>query len=264
MPLPLAAIGLGISAVGSLAQVISGETRRVKAKRALENFQRQELKNITEGLRVSTLGAELQTQEAQRRFATSVDALRSGGVRGVVGGLGQQEMQQQRLQQQISADLDRQQVGIDQMAAQDEARIRAMQEQRESAQIAGLGSEMAQGSRMAQAGLGGLASTGLAAYQIQSLTGNGIGKAADAVGSGSQVVDLATGGKATQDLISSQPTRFMETPSGVQDLGKIFQGTEMTAPNFNQKMYPRTSGLTGNVAPVYLDQYNTQGITFTN
>src|SRR6056300_1420052 len=137
MPLPLAAIGLGISAVGSLAQVISGETRRVKAKRALENFQRQELKNITAELRVSTLGAELQTQEAQRRFATSVDALRSGGVRGVVGGLGQQEMQQQRLQQQISADLDRQQVGIDQMAAQDEARIRAMQEQRESAQIAG-------------------------------------------------------------------------------------------------------------------------------
>jgi len=265
MPLPLAAIGLGISAVGSLAQVISGETRRVKAKRALENFQRQELKNITEGLRVSTLGAELQTQEAQRRFATSVDALRSGGVRGVVGGLGQQEMQQQRLQQQISADLDRQQVAIDQMAAQDEARIRAMQEQRESAQIAGLGSEMAQGSRMAQAGLGGLASTALAGAQIAGLNGfSGLGKAADAVGSGSQVVDLATGGKATQDLISSQPTRFMETPSGVQDLGKIFQGTEMTAPNFNQKMYPRTSGLTGSVAPVYLDQFNTQGITFTN
>lgn len=222
MPLPLAAIGLGISAVGSLAQVISGETRRVRAKRALENFQRQELKNITQGLRVSTLGAELQTQEAQRRFATSVDALRSGGVRGVVGGLGQQEAQQQRLQQQISADLDRQQMQIEQMRAQDEARIRSMIEQRESAQIAGLGSEMAQGSRMVQAGIGGLASTGLAAYQIQSLSGNGIGKAADAVNAGSQVVNLATGGKATQDLISSQPTRFMETPSGVQDLGKTF------------------------------------------
>lgn len=42
-------------------------------------------------MRVSTLGAQLNTREAQRRFATSVDALRSGGVRGVVGGLGAQE-----------------------------------------------------------------------------------------------------------------------------------------------------------------------------
>ena len=159
----------------------------MKAKRALENFQRQELRNITEGMRVSTLGAELQTQEAQRRFATSVDALRSAGVRGVVGGLGQQEQLQQRQQQQISADLDRQQQQIEMMRAQDEARIRAMQEQRESAQIAGLGSEMAQGSRMAQAGLGGLASTGLAAYQIESLGGFGsAGEGSSVMGPGRQ------------------------------------------------------------------------------
>src|SRR6056300_43395 len=145
MPLPLAAIGLGISAVGSLAQVISGETRRVKAKRALENFQRQELKNITEGMRVSTLGAELQTQEAQRRFATTVDALQSGGVRGLVGGLGQAEQAQQQQQQQIAADLDRQQTQIETMRAQDEARIRGMQESREQQDIAGMGAELAAG-----------------------------------------------------------------------------------------------------------------------
>jgi len=122
LPVVMAAIAGG----AALAKGIAGAVQASKARRALENFQRQELKNITEGLRVSTLGAELQTQEAQRRFATSVDALRSGGVRGVVGGLGQQEMQQQRLQQQISADLDRQQMAIEQMRAQDEARIQAI------------------------------------------------------------------------------------------------------------------------------------------
>lgn len=173
MPLPLAAIGLGISAVGSLAQAISGESRRVKAKRALENFQRQELKNVTEGLRVSTLGAELQTEAAQQRFATSVDALRSGGVRGLVGGLGRVEQAQGQQQRVIAADLDRQQMQIDRMGAMDEARIRQMQEQRESAQIAGLGSEMAAGARSVQAGLGGLASTGVAAAQIGALGGFG-------------------------------------------------------------------------------------------
>lgn len=217
MQIPLAAIGLGLAAAGSLSQIISGETRRVKAKRALENFQRQELRNITQGLRVSTLGAELQTQEAQRRFATSVDALRSGGVRGVVGGLGQQEMQQQRLQQQISSDLDRQQMQIEQMRAQDEARIRNMVEARESAQIAGLGSEMAQGSRVVQAGLGGLASTGLAGAQIAAIGGF--------KGAGIDKVNLASGGQASQKLVSSQPSRFIDSAKGTIDAGKVLQST---------------------------------------
>lgn len=116
----------------SVSRAIKGAKQQKKARQALENFQRQELKNITEGLRVSTLGAELQTQEAQRRFATSVEALRSGGVRGLVGGLQQQEAQQQQLQQQIDADLDQQQMAIDKMKAIDEVRIRELQEARDA------------------------------------------------------------------------------------------------------------------------------------
>jgi hypothetical protein len=170
MPLPLAAAislaGVGVSAIGSISQMISGASRTSKAKRALENYQRQELRNVTEGLRVSTLGAELQTQEAQRRFATSVDALRSGGVRGVVGGLGRQEQLQQGEQQRIAADLDRQQRQIDMMRAQDEARIRAMQEQRESQEIAGLGAEIAAGRQLTQSGIKGFMDTGLSAAML--------------------------------------------------------------------------------------------------
>ena len=43
---------------------------------------------------------------------------------------------------QITADLDRQQMMIERMRAQDEARIRGMQERREDAAIAGLGKEI--------------------------------------------------------------------------------------------------------------------------
>ena len=170
MPLPAAIAlgGLAVSAVGGIAQAISGASRTSKAKRALENYQRQELRNITEGMRVSTLGAQLNTREAQRRFATSVDALRSGGVRGVVGGLGTQEQLMQNQQASISAELDRQQVAIERMRAQDEARIRVMQEQRESQDIAGIGSEIAAGRQMTQAGIGGLMSTGLSAGMMAS------------------------------------------------------------------------------------------------
>lgn len=153
--------GAALTAAGSAGNMIKGAKRAKDAQKALNNFKRQELKNVTEGMRVSTLGAELQTQEAQRRFATSVDALRSGGVRGLVGGLGQQEQIQQAGQQQIGAGLDQQQVAIDQMAAQDEQRIRQMQEQRESAAIAGLGSEIAAGKAQQQQGIAGIAEAGM-------------------------------------------------------------------------------------------------------
>lgn len=166
MPLPFAAIGLGISAISSGVNLISGLSRKSKAKKQLANFQRQELRNVTEGMRVSTLGAELQTQEAQRRFSTSVDALRSGGVRGLVGGLGRQEQLQQVQQQRISSDLDRQQVAIEQMRAQDEGNIRAMQEQRETSAIAGLGREISEGRNQAFAGAAGLAGSAFAGYEL--------------------------------------------------------------------------------------------------
>jgi hypothetical protein len=153
LPVVMAAIAGG----AALAKGISGAVQASKARKALENFQRQELKNITEGMRVSTLGAELQTQEAQRRFATSVDALRSAGVRGVVGGLGQQEQLQQRQQQQISADLDRQQQQIEMMRAQDEARIRGMQEERETFDIGRLAGQQAAGRAQLSSAIGDVA-----------------------------------------------------------------------------------------------------------
>jgi hypothetical protein len=176
MPIPfIVAAGLAVAAGSSIAQTVSGATRASRARKALENFQRQELKNVTEGMRISTLGAELQTQEAQRRFATSVEALRAGGVRGLVGGLGAVEQQQQTAQQQIAAGLDIQQQQLEQMRAQDLANIRAMQEQRETAQIAGLGAEIASGRQQVNAGLQGLVQTGISAASMGIGMGEGGG-----------------------------------------------------------------------------------------
>jgi hypothetical protein len=185
------AIALGVAAAASTAQTVSGAVRTSRARKALENFQRQELRNVTEGMRISTLGAELQTQEAQRRFATSVDALRAGGVRGLVGGLGAVEQQQQAAQQQIAAGLDVQQQRIEQIRAQDEANVRAMQEQRESSQIAGLGAEMAAGRQQVQAGLQGIGQTAIAtATSMESFgqqSGEGVGDVVSGIQSGQDV-----------------------------------------------------------------------------
>lgn len=157
------AIALGVSAAAGAATAISGAARAKRAKKALQNFKRQELSQ-TEGLRVSTLGAELQTEAALQRQATSVDALQAGGVRGLVGGLGRVEAAQGQQQRQISADLDRQQMQIERMQFQEAQSLRQMQESRENFQIGALMSEQQAGQQAVTAGLtqiGGAAMTGL-------------------------------------------------------------------------------------------------------
>jgi hypothetical protein len=146
------AIALGVSAAAGAATAISGAARAKRAKKALQNFKRQELSQ-TEGLRVSTLGAELQTEAALQRQATSVDALQAGGVRGLVGGLGRVEAAQGQQQRQISADLDRQQMQIERMQFQEAQSLRQMQESRENFQIGALMSEQQAGQQAVTAGL---------------------------------------------------------------------------------------------------------------
>lgn len=226
MPLPLMAIGLGISAISSGVNLISGLSRKNKAQKALKNFRRQELNNITEGMRVSTLGAEMQTREAQRRFSTSVDALRSGGVRALVGGLGKQEQLQQAQQQMISADLDRQQTQIDMMRAQDEARIRNMVEARESSAIAGLGREISEGRNQAQQGAFGLAQTAFAgaAAQKEGLLG-GEGSGGSAGPSFTEV--LNTGAKVSNAVVNASKAFGRNEQGGLIDMSAMMSNTNL-------------------------------------
>lgn len=199
MGLPL--LAAGISFAGGAFKTLMGGLQASKAKREMENFQRQKLRNVTEGMRVSTLGAQLQTQEAQRRFATSVDALRSGGVRGLVGGLSRQEQIQQVGQRQIAADLDRQQMAIEQMRAQDRATIRGMQEERESFDYQMLAGQRAAGRQALYSGVGDMVSAGaFAAMNMEGEDGEtgGTPPPAPSVVTGQNYVPTRRGGKATE------------------------------------------------------------------
>lgn len=152
----------GVGLLGSGYQAIKGAKDAKDAKNALENYQRQELSNIAEGLQVSTLGADLQREEQARLAQSQVDALSGAGARGVLGGLGRVEAGNQMTSRQIAADLDMQQRQIDQMRAQDEANIRSMQEQREMQDIAGLSSQYNAGNQMMWQGIGGVAQSTMA------------------------------------------------------------------------------------------------------
>jgi hypothetical protein len=169
-----------IAATGALAsgiQAISGAKQRRDARTALENYQRQDLENVAEGLQVSTLGADLKRQEQARLASAQIESLKGAGVRGLFGGLGRVEAGQQAVIGEIGADLDAQQRQIDQMYAQDEANIRGMQEQREVSDITGLSSQYNAGNAMLWQGIGGIAQSGMAA--LSGGLGKGTGDKTD-------------------------------------------------------------------------------------
>lgn len=159
-----------ISVVGGVAKSVIGARQAKKAREAIKNYKRQELKNAYEGLEVSTLSADLQREELARASATSIQALQAGGIRGVIGGVGgvQQSVVQQS--RQIGADLDRQQMQIEQMKAADEVRIQQMQERREEADLAGLGQQQAVGQQNVMSGISTVAG---AAGAMAGLQGQG-------------------------------------------------------------------------------------------
>lgn len=150
----MSAASAGLGVVGGLSQMISGSKEKRDAQRALESYQRQQLENVQKNRTVSTLGSDLQREEQARLASGQVDALRSGGTRALVGGLGRVESGNQRVNQQIGADLDMQQKEIDVAIAQDDANIRAMQENRENADIAALSSQYQAGKQDYNTGFG--------------------------------------------------------------------------------------------------------------
>ena len=149
-----AGISGGMSVVGGAYNMIQGSKQRKDAKNALDNYKRQELKNVAEDLQVSTLGADRQREEQARLSATQIDALQGAGTRGIIGGLGRVEAGNQAVNADIAANLDEQQKQIDAMKAEDEARIRGIQENREISDVNALSSQYNAGNESFQQGIG--------------------------------------------------------------------------------------------------------------
>lgn len=153
MGVAAAAVGAGLSVGGGLYKTIKGAKMEREAQRAIDSYERQELTNQFDRLRVSTLGADLQREQLAQLTSSSLQALRSAGARGVIGGSGALQQTGVNVARQIGADLDRQQIAINQMQAQDDVRIQQMQENREYQDLAGLGAKMNVGM---QAKFGGI------------------------------------------------------------------------------------------------------------
>jgi len=148
-------MGMGLATAGiGLYQTIKGSKEKRDAQKMLEAYQRQQLQNQAENLRVSTLGADLQREEQARLASAQVDALQGGGTRALVGGLGRTESGNQAVNEQIAANLDEQQIANDRERMNEEIRIRGMQESRENADIEALSSQYQAGKNDMNMGIG--------------------------------------------------------------------------------------------------------------
>ncbi len=157
-----------IGGVASAAQAVKGAQQASAAKNALNDLEIPEWVNPYENAQVSTMGADLQRQESQRTAASNIEALQGAGVRGLVGGVGRVQAQQQQMDQQIAADLDRQQKELDQQKAQAQMQIQGVEEQRYRGDVSALSSQVNQGNQMMWTGIGGVAQAGMAAVSANA------------------------------------------------------------------------------------------------
>ena len=147
------AVTAGIGAVGGAAKFFEGKKMQKRAQKLIDNFEFSELNNVQEDRQVSTRGADLAIEEANRMASTGVDALRSGGVRAIAGGLGRVQARKDQVTREVGADLDRQEKEIQAAVANDNAQIRAMRERRETNELSGYGQMLNTGMGMKYQGI---------------------------------------------------------------------------------------------------------------
>ena len=167
-----AIVGGGLAAY----QAIDGANQKRKARNALQRYKRQELDapNPYENIPISTVGSDIMAEENQRNSANAVDALRSNGARGVAM-IPQIVAVGNRQNQEIRSYLDDQITKRNYAIAGDKTAIRGMKEERENADLAGLGQQMQVGRQDMWSGFRGLASSGM--YAANNIDWNGEGAA---------------------------------------------------------------------------------------
>ena len=103
-----------------------------QAKQSYKDFDFEnlysDLENPFEDLRVSTEAAEFQSQQSQQGLAQSLDALRgAGGGTGAAAIAQAMAQQQAKTQQQIAADISKQEVANERLAAQGQFQMQSQE-----------------------------------------------------------------------------------------------------------------------------------------
>jgi hypothetical protein len=129
--------GLGL-AKGAY-DTISASKRRKEHQAELDAFQRNELENTYRNMQISTIGSDIMREESSRNMATAMNTIGNAGTRAIIGATPKLVAEQNNVNRQIQKELDDQVIKRNYSIAGDDVRIQGMQEARDNADLAGLG-----------------------------------------------------------------------------------------------------------------------------
>lgn len=171
-------ISTAVSAGTSLLQTSAANRQAKKTQEAIDNYQRQDIVNPNLGLQVSTLGADRQREDLNRSIAMMANQAAMGGSRSILGIAPNLLNAQMHQEQQIAGALDDQEARRQAAVAQGEGMAMQMTEQRENADLAGLGNQLNVARQERANGINNLIQTGFGAANLglemnkQGLFGN--------------------------------------------------------------------------------------------
>lgn len=147
------AIGVGISGL----KAYQGMKQKKEAQNELNDYERQDLTNAFENVKISTVGTDLMREENQRTSANLVDASRNAGIRGILGGIPKIQASTNDQNREAQVSLDNQVQKREYAVAEDNTRLRGIKENRDNANIAALSSQIDKGEQDMWDGITGAA-----------------------------------------------------------------------------------------------------------
>lgn len=162
----------GLIAGGGIAKAISGMSRAKKYQKKIENYDRQDLNNLADNIQLSTYKSDLLKEETARNVSTAMDNVTEGGQRAIIGATGKVADALLKANEIAGDDLNNQDIKRQYTKVRDGQRIRAMQERREEADLAGMGAMAEAGRQDTWAGVGDFAQAGMYAMR-QDTDGDG-------------------------------------------------------------------------------------------
>ncbi|MFK5981448.1 MAG: hypothetical protein QM499_00925 [Flavobacteriaceae bacterium] len=135
----MALVGGIVAAGTSIYSIAESEKQKGEAKDAINAFNRQDLVNPFESIKIDTTAEDLALDKSLSSQATSVEALQRGGTRTVLGGVPKLQESSVLLNNQILASINQKAAKRDYAIANAELRNTALQERREEQALQGLG-----------------------------------------------------------------------------------------------------------------------------
>lgn len=144
---------VGVASAGY--QIYEGAKQNKEARKGIKDHKPLDTPNNHENIAVSTYGSDLMREETGRLSASSVEAARGAGSRGIFSSLPSIQEATNKANREIQVDLDQQVQKRDYAIAGENERIRGMLESRDQNKLAGLGTLLNAGQHNTMSGIRG-------------------------------------------------------------------------------------------------------------